>query len=83
MPREGFIPLSRIPRLEVHARTYLRAGALPMGRLIVHLDCHFVALIDGVIHDTFDSGGAGKRPVDGYWSFKGCEAKAPTGVAPV
>jgi hypothetical protein len=27
-----------------------------------------VAVIDGVIHDTFDSGGSGRRPVEGYWS---------------
>jgi hypothetical protein len=49
-------------------RTYLRAGALPSGRLIVSVDQHLLALIDGVIHDTYDSGGAGRRPVDGYWS---------------
>jgi hypothetical protein len=49
-------------------RTYLRAGALPSGRLIVNVDRHLLALIDGVIHDTYDSGGAGRRPVDGYWS---------------
>jgi hypothetical protein len=46
----------------------LRAGALPSGRLIVNLDNHYVAVIDGVIHDTYDSGRAGKRPVMGYWS---------------
>jgi hypothetical protein len=41
---------------------------LPPGRLIVSVNGHLVALIDGVIHDTYDSGGAGKRPVQGYWS---------------
>jgi hypothetical protein len=45
----------------------LRAGGLPSGRLIVSLNGHLVALIDGVIHDTYDSGGTGKRPVGGYW----------------
>jgi hypothetical protein len=39
--------------------------------LIVDLDGHLVALIDGVIHDTYDSGGAGRRPVKGYWSQAG------------
>ena len=46
----------------------LRAGALPSGRLIVGVHGHLVALIDDVIHDTHDSGGSGRRPVDGYWS---------------
>ena len=32
---------------------------------------HYLALIDGVIHDTFDSGGKGKRPVRGYWTRAG------------
>ncbi len=52
-------------------RVYLRAGALPSGRLIVNVNHHFTALIDGIIHDTFDSGGTGKRPVLGYWSQGG------------
>jgi hypothetical protein len=51
----------------VRERVYFRAGALPSGRLIVDLNRHYVALIDGVIHDTYDSGGHGRRPVDGYW----------------
>jgi hypothetical protein len=51
----------------IRERVYLRAGALPNGRLIIDLDRHFVALVDGTIRDTFDSGGAGKRPVKGYW----------------
>jgi hypothetical protein len=49
-------------------RVYLRAGALPSGRLIVSVCGHYLALIDGVIRDTYDSGRAGKRPVRGYWS---------------
>jgi hypothetical protein len=48
-------------------RLFLRADQLPRGRLVVHVNRHFVAVIDGVIHDTYDSGGAGKRPVEGYW----------------
>jgi hypothetical protein len=28
---------------------------------------HLVAVIDGVIHDTHNSGAAGCRPVIGYW----------------
>ena len=45
----------------------LRADELPRGRLIVQLYRHLTAVIDGVIHDTHDCGGAGRRPVQGYW----------------
>lgn len=49
-------------------RTYLRVGALPMGRLIVDVNQHFTALIDGVIHDTHDAGQQGRLSIMGYWS---------------
>jgi len=48
--------------------TYLRADMLPLGRLVVLVNRHAVAVIDGVIHDTADSGGAGKIRVEGYWT---------------
>jgi hypothetical protein len=49
--------------------TYLRADMLPMGRLVVLVNRHAVAVIDGVIHDTGDCGGrSGKVRVEGYWS---------------
>src|SRR5262249_17475286 len=47
---------------------YLRADMLPKGALVVLISRHWVAVIDGVVRDTYDSGGAGKRPVKGYWS---------------
>jgi hypothetical protein len=53
---------------QLRERVCLQAGALPSGRLIVDVHRHYLALIDGVIHDTYDSGGQGKRPVNGYWS---------------
>jgi hypothetical protein len=46
----------------------LRADELPPGRLIVRVHRHLVAVIDGVIHDTFNSGQAGRRPVIGYYT---------------
>ncbi len=46
----------------------LRADELPSGRLIVRIHRHLVAVIDGVIHDTYNSGGAGPRPVIGYYT---------------
>lgn len=61
---------------------HLCAGELPMGRLVVHVSKHSVAVIDGVIHDTFDPqrstmyfGDDGRiartaeRCVYGYWTF--------------
>ena len=62
---------------------HLTDGELPMGRLIVAVSKHYTAVIDGVIHDTYDpqrevhwlktvdgvqSSGVSKRCVYGYWS---------------
>jgi hypothetical protein len=47
---------------------FLRADMLPKGRLVVAISRHLVAVIDGVIHDTHDCGGAGRVTVEGYWS---------------
>jgi hypothetical protein len=47
---------------------YLRADMLPRGRLVVLVSRHAVAVIDGVIHDNWDSGGrSGRVRVKGYW----------------
>ena len=46
----------------------LRADELPPGRLIVQVHRHLVAVIDGVIHDTYDSGQKGRRPVRGFYT---------------
>jgi hypothetical protein len=48
----------------------LRADELPPGRLVVRVHQHLVAVIDGVIHDTFDSGQKGHRPVRGYYAVR-------------
>jgi hypothetical protein len=47
---------------------YLRADMLPLGRLVVLIRHHAVAVIDRVIHDMWDSADGGKRTVEGYWS---------------
>jgi hypothetical protein len=46
---------------------HLRARELPPGRLIVRLSRHMCAVIDGVIHDTFDPSRDETRCVYGYW----------------
>lgn len=35
-------------------KVHLHDGELPMGRLIVAVSKHYTAVIDGVIHDTYD-----------------------------
>lgn len=48
-------------------RVHLRDGELPMGRLIVSVSRHMVAVIDGVIHDTHNCSRNGSRCVYGYY----------------
>jgi hypothetical protein len=47
---------------------HLRDGELPMGSLIVSVSRHLVAVIDGVINDTYDCSRNGSRCVYGYWT---------------
>lgn len=42
---------------------------LPGGRLVVVIPKHIVAIIDGVIHDTFDLSRDGTHCVFGFWRF--------------
>ena len=48
-------------------KVHLRANELPVGRLILSLSRHYAAVIDGVLHDTYDSSRAEMRCVYGYW----------------
>ena len=49
-------------------KVHLKKEELPMGRLIVSVSRHMVAVIDGVIHDTFDPSRNGTRCVYGYYT---------------
>jgi hypothetical protein len=49
-------------------KVHLRADELPAGRIIAQVSHHWVAVIDGVIHDTHDCSRGGTRCVYGYWS---------------
>jgi hypothetical protein len=51
--------------------THLTEAELPSGRLIVNLSRHFAAVIDGVVHDTYDPSRDGTRCVYGYWQEAG------------
>lgn len=48
-------------------KVHLTSGELPAGRLVVSLSRHYTAVIDGVIHDTFNPQRDGQRCVYGYW----------------
>jgi hypothetical protein len=51
-------------------KVHLRDGELPMGRIICRVSRHLVAVIDGVIHDTFDCSRDGTRCVYGYYIMR-------------
>lgn len=50
-----------------YKHVHLRDGELPMGRLIVSVSRHLVAVIDGVIYDTHNCSRNGTRCVYGFW----------------
>lgn len=49
-------------------KVHVREDELPSGRLVLNLSRHFTAVIDGVLHDTYDCSREGTRCVYGYWS---------------
>ena len=51
-------------------KVHLRKEELPTGRLVVRLSRHLVAVVDGIIHDTYDPSRGGTRCVYGYFSRK-------------
>ena len=48
-------------------KVHLKADELPHGNIIVSVSRHYVAVLDGVLHDTFNCSRNGKRCVYGYW----------------
>ena len=51
-------------------KVHLRPEELPKGRIICRLSRHLVAVIDGVMNDTYDSSRDGTRCVYGYFIKK-------------
>jgi|TARA_Y100001963_G_scaffold148992_1_gene227782 hypothetical protein len=51
-------------------RVHLKPEELPKGRIICRLSRHLVAVIDGVMNDTYDSSRDGTRCVYGYFIKK-------------
>lgn len=50
-------------------KVHLRSDELPPGRLVVSLSRHYAAVINGVLHDTYDCSREGTRCVYGYWKL--------------
>ena len=48
-------------------KVHLKEDELPKGRIIVSLSRHYAAVIDGVLHDTYEDIRGDKRCVYGYW----------------
>ena len=51
-------------------KVHLRAEELPEGRLIVKVSKHICAVIDGVVHDTYQDDRDGTRCVYGYYMMQ-------------
>lgn len=51
----------------ITTKAHLNSDEFPPGRLILEVSSHLVALIDGVIHDTYDPSEHGSRRVYAYW----------------
>lgn len=62
-----------VPTMKVGqgCKVHLREDELPAGRLLVNVSKHCTAVIDGVLHDTYDCSRDGTRCVYGYF-VKGC-----------
>lgn len=60
-----------IPTMKIGSgcKVHLRKDELPSGRLIVVVTRHLCAVVDGVIHDTFDPSRNGTRCVYGYYQI--------------
>ncbi|MCQ2739791.1 MAG: hypothetical protein MJ237_06145 [bacterium] len=50
-------------------KTHLVESELPKGRIVCSCSGHCVAVIDGVINDTYQPDRNGSRCVYGYWVF--------------
>jgi len=54
-------------------KVHLKANELPKGRILCRVSRHFVAVVDGVINDTYNGSREGTRCVYGYFYKEGDE----------
>jgi len=52
-------------------KAHLNSDEFPPGRLLLEVNRHLVAMVDGVIHDTYDPSEHGSRRVYAYWRLAG------------
>ena len=66
-----------IPTMKIGTgcKVHLKKEELPTGKIIARLSKHVVAVVDGVLHDTYDSSRDGTRCVYGYYQKK-CDCPA-------
>lgn len=50
-------------------KVHMKSSELPKGRILVRLSQHYVAVVDGVINDTYDCSRNETRCVYGYYTF--------------
>lgn len=50
-------------------KVHMKDGELPMGKIVCSLSHHVVAVINGVVNDTYEDDRCGTRCVYGYWVF--------------
>lgn len=60
-----------VPTMKIGSgcKVHLKEEELPKGKIICRCSKHLVAVIDGVIHDTFDPSRDGTRCVYGYYKL--------------
>lgn len=58
-----------VPTMQIGSgcKVHLKADELPAGRIICRVSKHMVAVVDGVIQDTYDPSRNGTRCVYGYY----------------
>ena len=56
-------------RIGEGCKLHLNCDELPKGNIVCSCSKHLVAVIDGIVNDTYDSSRDGKRCVYGYWKF--------------
>jgi hypothetical protein len=67
-----------VPTMQIGCgcRVHLRAEELPKGRLVVRLSRHLTAVIDGVIHESYNPDRQGTRCVYGYFKLAQAQKNA-------
>lgn len=62
-----------VPTMQIGSgcKTHLRNDELPSGKIVARVSRHYVAVVDGIVHDTHDPSRDGSRCVFGYWIEQG------------